>query len=129
MRILSVVVILAACAHAAPQASVGTSTSPKSGKADVTIGLVRDPKLAAALGDISAARIRATDSTLAAFGTRHAMSDTMSSTRGVGAARRWIFSTLSSYSSDCAGCLRIEYDPAMVTIQRDPQKRSVNIVN
>jgi hypothetical protein len=93
------------------------------------MGLVRDPKLAAALGDISASRIRATDSTLAAFGTRHAMSDTVSSTRGVGAARRWIFSTLSSYSSDCAGCLRIEYDPAMVTIQRDPQKRSVNIVN
>jgi hypothetical protein len=97
--------------------------------ADVQMGLVRDPKLAEALSDISAARIRATDSTLAAFGTRHAMSDTMSSTRGVGAARRWIFQTLSSYSSDCGGCLRIEYDPAMVTIQRDPQKRSVNIVN
>ena len=129
MRILSVVVILAACAHAAPQASVGTSTSPTSGKPDVTIGLVRDPKLAAALGDISVARIRATDSTLAAFGTRHAMSDTVSSTRGVGAARRWIYATLSGYSSACGGCLRVEYDPSMVTIQRDPQKRSVNVVN
>src|ERR1700733_5901498 len=129
MRILSVCVILAACAHAAPQASVGTSTPPKSGKADVTIGLVRDPKLAAALGDVSVARIRATDSTLAAFGTRHAMSDTVSSTRGVGAARRWIYATLSGYSSACGGCLRVAYDPSMVTIQRDPHKRSVNVVN
>jgi len=93
------------------------------------MGLVRDPKLADALSDISAARIRATDSTLAAFGTRHAMSDTVSSTRGVGAARRWIFSTLSGYASDCGGCLRVEYDPGMVTVQRDPQKRTVNIVN
>ena len=93
------------------------------------MGLVRDSKLADALGDISAAHIRATDSTLAAFGTRHAMSDTISNTRGVGAARRWIFSTLSGYSTDCGGCLRIEYDPGMVTVQRDPQKRSVNIVN
>jgi hypothetical protein len=93
------------------------------------MGLVRDAKLSDALGDISAARIRATDSTLAAFGTRHAMSDTLSPTRGIGAARHWIFSTLSGYSTDCNGCLHVEYDPAMVIIQRDPQKRSVNIVN
>ena len=93
------------------------------------MGLVRDPKLAQALGEISAARIRATDSTLAAFGTRHAMSDTISDIRGVGAARRWIFSKLSGYSRACAGCLRIEYDPAMVTIERDPQKRTINVVN
>jgi hypothetical protein len=124
MKNLLLVALILGCSHPSMQASPASPAH-----ADVQMGLVRDPKLAEALSEVSATRIRATDSTLAAFGTRHAMSDTMSSTRGVGAARRWIFQTLSSYSSDCGGCLRIEYDPAMVTIQRDPQKRSVNIVN
>lgn len=99
------------------------------GRPDVRMGLVRDPRLAEALRDISTARIRTTDSTLAAFGTRHAMSDTVSSTRGVGAARRWIYQTLSGYAAECGGCLRVEYDPSMVVVARDPQKRSINVVN
>jgi hypothetical protein len=121
MRIVLVVALILGCTQPSAQATPA--------RADVQMGLVRDPKLAETLGAISAARIRATDSTLAAFGTRHAMSDTISATRGIGAARHWIFSTLSRYSNDCGSCLRVEYDPAMVTIQRDPQKRSVNVVN
>lgn len=124
MRIAPLLLVLAACARPAQPTS---QASPS--RADVQIGLVRDPQLAATLADVSTARIRATDSTLAAFGTRHTMSDTMSTTRGIGAARHWVFATLSSYAQDCAGCLHVEYDPAMVTIQRDPQKRSVNVVN
>ena len=105
-------------------------STPVSGRVNERMGLLRDPRLAAALSDISAARIRATDSTLVGFGTRHTMSDTFSSkARGVGAARRWIYRTLTTYSSDCGGCLHVEYDPAMVVVQRDPQKRSVNVVN
>ena len=50
------------------------------------IGLARDARLAELVVAVSPARIRATDSTLVAFGTRHTMSDTMSTTRGVGAA-------------------------------------------
>ena len=92
-------------------------------------GLTVDTALAAALADISPARLRATDSTLVAFGTRHAMSDTMSATRGIGAARRWIFGELSRSSVVCGGCLRVEFDPAMVTVTRHPDKPSVNIVN
>ncbi len=58
------------------------------------------------------ARIRATDSTLVAFGTRNTLSDTLSSTRGVGAARRWLHAQLEVASRDCGGCLRVEYDAA-----------------
>ena len=115
------VAFILGCSHPSAQATPA--------HADVQMGLARDPKLAETLSEISTARIRATDSTLAAFGTRHSMSDTLSPTRGIGAARHWVFATLSSYAKDCAGCLHVEYDPAMVTIQRDPQKRSVNIVN
>jgi hypothetical protein len=65
---------------------------------DVTIGLRRDPALAAAIAEISSAQIRATDSALVSFGTRHTMSDTLSTTRGIGAARRYLFAKLSGYS-------------------------------
>ena len=56
---------------------------------DVTLGLKRDPKIVAALRDISAANIRETDTFLAGLGSRHTMGDTLSSTRGPGAARRY----------------------------------------
>jgi acetylornithine deacetylase/succinyl-diaminopimelate desuccinylase-like protein len=96
---------------------------------DVTIGLVRDPALAAAIAEISAARIRETDSTLVSFGTRHTMSDTLSNRRGIGAARRYLFAKLSGYSRECGGCLRVEYDPAMIEMRGHPDHPIVNVVN
>jgi hypothetical protein len=96
---------------------------------DVTIGLRRDPVLASLLGDISPAQIRQTDSMLVSFGTRHTMSDTTSNTRGIGAARRYLFSRLTQISRECGGCLKVEYDPGMIEVTRHPQKPSVNVVN
>ncbi|HXY30587.1 MAG TPA: M28 family peptidase [Gemmatimonadaceae bacterium] len=106
-----------------------TAASTPSSVSDVKIGLVRDPQLAAALGDVSADRIRANDSMLISFGTRNTLSDTVSKTRGIGAARRWIFETLSGYSRACGGCLKVEYDAAMMVMDRHPQKPTVNVVN
>jgi hypothetical protein len=119
-------VALAACASGG---RTSPTASPSTTAADVRIGLSRDPRIAEALADISATNIRASDSTLVSFGTRHTMSDTTSSTRGIGAARRWIHRTLSAYSRDCGGCLRVEYDPGMVVVQRHPAKPTVNVVN
>ncbi len=96
---------------------------------DVTIGLVRDPALAATIAEISAARIRETDSALVSFGTRHTMSDTLSNTRGIGAARRYLFAKLSGYSRACGGCLRVEYDPALLEMRGHPDHPMVNVVN
>jgi hypothetical protein len=96
---------------------------------DVTMGLRRDPDLSGMLGEISASRIRETDSILVAFGTRHTMSDTVSTTRGIGGARRFLFDRLNSYSRECGGCLRVEFDPAVVEVTRHPQKPKVNVVN
>ncbi|HFE37373.1 MAG TPA: peptidase M28, partial [Gammaproteobacteria bacterium] len=50
-------------------------------------------------------RIRADIETLIGFGTRHTLSDTKSNTRGIGAARRWIFKEFTNISKDCGGCL------------------------
>jgi hypothetical protein len=96
---------------------------------DVTIGLKRDPALAATIADISAAQIRATDSALVSFGTRHTMSDTLSSTRGIGAARRYLFAKLQGYSQACGGCLHVEYDESLMQMRGHPDKPMINVVN
>jgi len=48
------------------------------------------PAVAPILRAIDPARLRADVDHLAAFGTRHTLSDTTSPTRGIGAARRWV---------------------------------------
>ena len=96
---------------------------------DPRIGLVRDAALQAALSDVNPARIRRTDSALVSFGTRNTFSDTLSSTRGTGAARRWLFAELQQASRDCGGCLTVEYDASIQAVARHPQQLSANIVN
>src|SRR5688500_193635 len=96
---------------------------------DITMGLRRDPALSTLLSEISAARMRETDSILVSFGTRHTMSDTTSATRGIGAARRFLHQTLTGYSRECGGCLSVELDDAIVEVTRHPQRPRVNVVN
>jgi len=120
----AVLVLLAIAAPLAAQQNVSTSAVP-----DATMGLIRDPALAATIAEISAARIRETDSTLVSFGTRHTMSDTVSNVRGIGAARRYLYAKLSGYSKACGGCLRVEYDPALLEMRGHPDHPMVNVVN
>ncbi len=94
-----------------------------------TTGLVRDAKLASVLGDIEPARIRMYDSMLVSFGTRHTMSDTLSATRGIGAARRWIFQQMGQWDRDCNGCLNVQYHATEVPITRRIDRPVVNVVN
>ncbi|MCP5382397.1 MAG: M28 family peptidase [Kordiimonadaceae bacterium] len=59
--------------------------------------------------DVSATRIENDIRKLVSFGTRHTLSDTKSETRGIGAARRWIFAEFEKISADCGGCLEVMY--------------------
>jgi len=59
------------------------------------------------ISDISKERIKDDIVTLANFGTRHTLSDTISNERGIGAARRWIKKTFESISEDCNNCLEV----------------------
>lgn len=95
----------------------------------VTLGLKRNPKIAAALRDISADSIKATDTFLAGLGSRHTMGDTLSATRGPGAARRYLFAKLGRYSRECGGCLRVQYQAELVKITVHPDTPTVNLVN
>lgn len=57
----------------------------------------------------SADRIEADIRKLVSFGTRHTLSETESDTRGIGAARRWIFEEFQRISRACGGCLEVKY--------------------
>jgi hypothetical protein len=57
--------------------------------------------------NVSAARIEQDIRTLVSFGTRHTLSETVSETRGIGAARRWIEDEFNRISADCGGCLEV----------------------
>lgn len=56
---------------------------------------------------VSAKRIKQDITTLVNFGTRHTLSETKSSTRGIGAARRWIKAEFEKISAQCGGCLDV----------------------
>ncbi|HET7623019.1 MAG TPA: M20/M25/M40 family metallo-hydrolase [Gemmatimonadaceae bacterium] len=126
------VVLLAACSsgQASEQHSdiVQRYTSLGS-PAGADMGMQVDTAVAGVLRSIDPAEIRATDSTLVAFGTRHTLSDTLSDTRGNGAARRYLHAKLEGYSKDCGGCLKVEYDAAMIEIRRFPSRPMANVVN
>ena len=66
---------------------------------------------------VSSERIEADIRTLVGFGTRHTLSDTLSKTRGIGAARRWIKSEFDNISDDCSGCLEVSYHKGLATAE------------
>jgi len=51
---------------------------------------------------------------LVSFGTRHTLSDTISQTRGIGAARRWIKSEFDAISKTCDNCLQVSFQRNLV---------------
>ncbi|MFD2561385.1 M28 family peptidase [Aquimarina rubra] len=63
---------------------------------------------------VSSERIETDIKKLAEFGTRHTLSDTVSNTRGIGAARRWIKSEFDNISKDCNNCLEVFYQKDLV---------------
>lgn len=67
------------------------------------------------INETSAARIERDVRTLANFGTRNTFSDTVSNTRGIGAARRWIKAEFDKISKECGGCLEVFYQRDYVT--------------
>ena len=73
-----------------------------------------DQKLYDIIDAVSAERIKNDVRTLADFGTRHSLSDTLSDTRGIGAARRWIKSEFDKISGVCNDCLEVFYQKNFV---------------
>lgn len=80
----------------------------------IIISAQTDQKIYDIIDAISAERIKNDVKTLADFGTRHTLSDTVSDTRGIGAARRWIKSQFETISKDCNNCLDVFYQKNFV---------------
>src|SRR5688500_8072042 len=73
-----------------------------------------DPKIYDYTQQVSRERLESDIRKLAAFGTRHTLSDTISTTRGIGAARRWIYDQFKNISRDCGNCLEVTYNYNLV---------------
>ena len=63
---------------------------------------------------ISSDRIRKDVITLANFGTRNTFSDTISNTKGIGAATRWIKHSFDSISTQCKGGFEVFYQNNLI---------------
>lgn len=67
------------------------------------------------IDSVSAQKIEKSIQTLVDFGTRNTFSDTISKTRGIGSARKWVKSEFESISKDCNNCLEVFYQKDFVT--------------
>ena len=74
---------------------------------------------------VSPDAMHSTIQALVGFGTRHTLSDTVSNTRGIGAARRWAQSRFGEISKDCGGCLTIITPSRTFTGTRIPSPTQV----
>ncbi|HEX5520950.1 MAG TPA: M28 family peptidase, partial [Longimicrobiaceae bacterium] len=89
-----------------------------------------DARIHEIVAAVSPQRLESDVRALVGFGTRHTLSDTISKTRGIGAARRWIFAEFEKISRECGGCLEVRYVSEVIpggTHPRIPQ--DVEIVN
>jgi hypothetical protein len=89
---MKTLVILTFCAAAATLARAQAAAPAE------TVAPVSDPRIEKLVGAVSEDRLKMLVETLAGFHTRNTLSDTESATRGIGAARQWIFDELTRSS-------------------------------
>lgn len=82
------------------------------------------------VGQLDGARMKQTVEKLVSFGTRHTLSDTTSTTRGIGAARRWIFDEMTRVAATSSGRMTVAYQSSMQQGKRTGDKpvEMVNVV-
>jgi len=84
--------------------------SPQPGNSQNT-----DPRIYEIIEQVSSERIENDVRKLVGFGTRNTFSDTISETRGIGAARRWIKTEFDKVSKNCNNCMEVFYQKDFVT--------------
>jgi hypothetical protein len=135
-RSLSLALLVAAQAQAQVQVPNRPATRDPAARPGQTVSAPdngvagEDARIRQIVAGVSAARIEADIRRMAAFGTRHTMSDTVSQTRGIGASRRWLYAEFQRISRECGGCLEVRYVGEV--IPANPQGRirvPTNVVN
>lgn len=113
MFILRGVCILLLCA------TTGHANAAQTGR------VKRNPKLVEITNLVDANAEHATLEKLVGFGTRHTASDTVSVTRGIGAARRWVQLQFVEIGRACDDCIVVETPTTTVTGNRLPQPTEI----
>lgn len=112
---------------------VYSAQAPVSGVMEAVPATAPPSEISSAVTLISPKRLRSGVDTLAAFGTRHTLSDATSPTRGIGAARAWIkrqfeeIAASSGRTGDMA--VRVSYDSHIVPPDGRRVFREVELVN
>ncbi len=75
---------------------------------------MQDDRIYEIIDAVSPERIEKDIRQLVSYGTRNTLSDTVSETRGIGAARRWIKAEFERISEACDGCLEVIYHRGLV---------------
>ena len=84
------------------------------------------------LKEISAKNIETTIRKLVSFGSRNTNSEQNNPTRGIGAARDWIFGEFQKISNDCNDCLTVEKQTYLQEAMPPPRGRvpvAINVTN
>jgi hypothetical protein len=71
---------------------------------------VRDSNISNMVNEVSASNLEQIVKKLVSFHTRHTLSDTLSKTTGIGAARNWIKSEFEKYGAASGGRLQVSFD-------------------
>ncbi len=93
---------------------------------------IPNPEIEKMVKEVSAKNIETSIRKLANFGTRNTNSAQDNPTRGVGAARDWIFAEFEKISADCGGCVTVEKQTYLQEAMPAPRGRvpeAINITN
>lgn len=85
-----------------------TIALPLAGQRKTPARPVLDAEIQKMIREVSAKNIEASIRKLVSFGTRNTLSEQDNPTRGIGAARDWIFAEFQRFNADCGGCLIVE---------------------
>lgn len=88
----------------------------KKSTSDLSAG--KNPLIEKIISEVASSNIRSIVEKLSSFGTRHTLSDTISESRGIGAARRWIKSEFERYAKASDGRMSVEFHETIVPQQR-----------
>jgi hypothetical protein len=102
MKLRVIVALLIACACCI------SAVAQKSKKSDANAVQKPNPEIQKMIKEVSPQNIKAIDLKLVSFGSRNTLSEQDNPTRGIGAARDWIFGQFQQISKDCGGCLDVQ---------------------
>jgi len=88
-----------------------------------------DPEISKMITEVSARNIEATIRKLVSFGTRNTLSEQDNPTRGIGAARDWIYGEFQRFSAECGGCLTVEKQTFLQPANPPPRGRVPEATN